>query len=369
MDKTPAKFAKARQTLLALIRSKQSKINSSRALQRPAKSQIVMNTPINEDDSSSCLPRHVVIIAGPTGGGKARLAMAVAAGTGALLISCDSMKIYRRMDIGTAKPSLQAQSEFDWRCLNLVEPWEDFDSARWVERAEKALKEAKQLGRPAIVSGGTSLYIKALTEGLFTGPGRDDALREELKQLSAEALHQKLQSVDPASAQRLHPNDVRRVIRAIEVFTLTGESITARQKQFGQLKPGLSRSLFFVRREKDDMDERINSRVERMMAAGWLDECKALLKLKEPLANGPMQAIGYQQLFDFIQAGGNLDEAVTKIKTKTRRFARRQITWFKHFPDARLLVTDKDQSPSQDHVEEVIAALNHLPGTDPASDS
>jgi tRNA dimethylallyltransferase len=287
----------------------------------------------------------LVIIAGPTGGGKARLAMAVAEETGALLISCDSMKIYKSMDIGTAKPTTEIRQQFDWRCINLVEPWLDFDSAQFVAHAEAAILEAQELGRGAIVSGGTALYIKALTEGLFPGPGKDEALREELREHHQSqgpgSLHRRLQGIDGAAASKLHPNDVRRIIRAIEVFSLTGDSITSRQRQFGRLKENYKRSLFFVRRSREDMDERINNRVDRMMDAGWLAECEELLRLPKPLSKGPLQAIGYKQLFAHINSGQNLQEAVVDIKTKTRRFARKQISWQKHFPDARVICLEK----------------------------
>lgn len=303
----------------------------------------------------------IVAIAGPTGGGKAGLAMRLARETGALLISCDSMKIYRFMDIGTAKPSLESQREFDWRGINLIDPWEDFDSAQFVRHAESALREAKAAGRPAILSGGTALYIKALTEGLFQGPGKDEALRAELRDLEArlgkQAVHEHLRDLDPKAAEKLHPNDTRRVIRAIEVFKLTGQSITDRQQQFGKLKEKVTRHLFVARRERGDMDQRINSRVDRMMNDGWLDECRALLELPHELSRGPLQAIGYQDLFHHIQEGSDLEETVTKIKTKTRRFARRQITWLNHFPDATELRLPEDNSLPAVVVEQVKRAI------------
>ncbi|MDF1664556.1 MAG: tRNA (adenosine(37)-N6)-dimethylallyltransferase MiaA, partial [Planctomycetota bacterium] len=290
----------------------------------------------------------IVAIAGPTGGGKAGLAMRLAQETGALLISCDSMKIYRFMDIGTAKPSLDSQEEFDWRGINLVDPWEDFDSAQFVTHAEAALREAKAKGRPAILSGGTALYIKALTEGLFEGPGKDEALRLDLRELEASrgknAVHDQLRSLDQKAAEKLHPNDIRRVIRAIEVFKLTGQSITDRQQQFGKLRDNVQRKLFVARRDREDMDRRINSRVDRMMKNGWLEECRRLLELPQTLSRGPLQAIGYQDLFRHIQDGTDLEETITKIKTKTRRFARRQITWLNHFPDATEIRLPADSS-------------------------
>lgn len=303
----------------------------------------------------------IVAVAGPTGGGKARLAMQLAEETGALLISCDSMKIYRFMDIGTAKPSLESQEAFDWRGINLVDPWDDFDSAQFVRHAEAALLEAQEAKRPAILSGGTALYIKALTEGLFEGPGKDEALRAKLRQVEDEqgkvAVHEQLRQLDPKAADKLHPNDIRRVIRAIEVFKFTGQSITERQQQFGKLRENVERQLFVVRRDREDMDERINRRVDRMMKAGWLDECRTLLELPKPLSRGPLQAIGYQDLFRHINEGSDLEETVTKIKTKTRRFARRQLTWLNHFPDAQELRMPADDSLPEEALDKVRQAL------------
>lgn len=307
-----------------------------------------------------------VAVFGPTGGGKARIAIELAKRTNALLISCDSMKIYKLMDIGTAKPSPEIQAQVDWRVIDCVWPWQHFDAQNFVELATSAIQEARQAGRPVIVSGGTSLYLKALTEGLFEGPGQSPELRARLEaeaeQQGSHALHERLKQVDPERAEKLHPNDLRRIVRALEVFELTGQTLSSQQQQFGKLKDGLRRRLFFVKRQRQDMDERINQRVDRMMDHGWLDECRNLKSQAQELTRGPLQAIGYQQLFDYIERehqeqAPSLEDTVTDIKTKTRRFARRQITWLKHFPDAQVLELEAGQSATAEQFTRLEAAV------------
>jgi len=284
----------------------------------------------------------LVAIAGPTGGGKAALAMEVAERSDAILISCDSMKVYRGMDVGTAKPDRAARERCDWRCLDLVWPWQDFDAHRFVVAAEEAMRDAREQARPVIVSGGTALYLKALTEGLFDGPGADPELRASLRAEAelggSAALHERLVEQDPAAAAAIHPNDVRRIVRALEVGALSGAGISSLQVQFGHLRADRARRLFVVTRPRESMDERINLRVDAMFDGGWLDECRHLASSAMALSNGPLQAIGYREIFAWLDdpSTTSFAELAAGIKTKTRRFARRQLTWLKKFPDAIL---------------------------------
>lgn len=303
----------------------------------------------------------LVIIAGPTGGGKARIAEAAAEASGSVLLCCDSMKVYRGLDIGTAKPSPDRRQRFQWRGIDLVQPWDSFDTPAYLSQARAVIDEARQARRPILICGGTALYLKALTEGLFEGPGRDEHLRQSLR-AEAEAngpqsLHKRLEACDPERARALHPNDLRRVIRALEVHALTGQTISSLQTQFGQPAPGIKRRVFIVRREREDMDRRIDRRVDRMIAEGWLEECRALLELERPLASGPMQAIGYREIFDHIRGAGQLEDAIRRIKTKTRRFARRQLTWLKHFQDAETFTLQEGEDGSPDIQARLEAAL------------
>lgn len=309
----------------------------------------------------------VVAIMGPTASGKAELARAAARASGALLVSCDSMKVYRGMDVGTAKP----RDREGWLGLDLVDPWERFDARRYRALVDELLPRARAEGRPLLLSGGTMLYLKAATEGLATTPPRDAAVRARLEAEAREAgpaaLHARLREVDPAAAARIHANDLRRLVRALEVHALTGRPLSALQAEegarLGEVRPEVRRAVFVVRREREDMDRRIDARVVRMLEEGWADECRRLRALPRPISIEAAQAIGYAELLAWLDGGGAGDpppEVVARIQTATRRFARRQLTWLKHLPDARPL----DVGPAQDvlsHLPDVLAALRGGP--------
>lgn len=319
---------------------------------------------MSASDTPSSGTRRIVAIAGPTGGGKGDLAVAVAKRSGAIILSCDSMKIYLGLDIGTAKPLGAKRSEVTWAGLDLVQPDEPFDARAFVDYAESIYKKAADEARPVLICGGTALYLKALTEGLFDGPGKDESLRLALdaeENASPGTLHRRLCQLDPSAATKLHPNDRRRLIRALEVHTLTGSPVSALQAQFGSLRPGIERVLVFVRREREDMDRRIDARVDRMVEAGWIEECRALLASERKLGPGAMQAIGYPEILDWIRAGepaSDWPERLARIKTKTRRFARRQLTWLKQFPDAREIIAPSEGWPSELEVERLVKDLS-----------
>lgn len=306
---------------------------------------------------------RVVAILGPTGSGKAELAVAAASSSGALLLSCDSMKVYRGMDVGTAKPIRRE----GWLGLDLVDPWERFDASRFRATFDDALARARAEGRALLLSGGTMLYLKAATEGLAEAPARDPAVRDALV-AEAEAhgsavLHARLAATDPTAAARIHPNDLRRLVRALEVQAVTGRTLTALHAEeggtLGQLRAGITRTVFVLRREREDMDARIDERVLRMLRAGWVEECERLLAGPRLPSIEAAQAIGYAELFAWLRAGGRgapPPEVVTHVQTATRRFARKQLTWLKHVEGARVL----DLAPDQDvltHLATVREAL------------
>lgn len=282
---------------------------------------------------------HVVAIMGPTASGKAELALAAARATGAILLSCDSMKVYRGMDVGTAKPPPDERGA--WRGLDLVDPWERYDASRFRALFDGVLAEARAEGRPLLLSGGTMLYLKAATEGLCEAPPRDadvrEALQREAEAGGAAALHARLGAVDPAAAARIHPNDLRRIVRALEVHAVTGRPLSDLHAESGgrlrQVRDDLHRAAFVVRRERDDMDRRIDARVLRMLEQGWADECRRLRADPRGVSTEAAQAIGYRELFAWLDAGGEgapPEEVVRRVQTATRRFARRQLTWLKH---------------------------------------
>lgn len=248
---------------------------------------------------------------------------------GAQLVSTDSMKVYRRMDVGTAKPAPEERAR--WRGFDLVEPWERFNAQRFVELFEEVRSELK--GKPLLLSGGTMLYLKAATEGLGEAAPRDEELRLRLM-AEAEAgtdLHIRLGEVDPETAAKVHRNDLRRVIRGLEVHTLTGRTQSSYHGQFGGIRADVERRVLVVTRTREDMDRRIDARVEEMFAAGWIEECEALAKEPRGLSKEAAQAIGYRGILEWLAAGRATpqSELMTKIQTQTRRFARRQLTWLR----------------------------------------
>lgn len=297
---------------------------------------------------------------GPTAAGKARLAVEAAARAGAILLSCDSMKVYRGMDVGTAKPPRAERPA--WRGLDLVDPWERFDASRFRDLFETVAAEARAEGRPVLLSGGTMLYLKAATEGLCAAPSRDPELRARLEAeaeaAGSEALHARLSRSDPAAAARIHPRDRRRLVRALEVLDLTGQPLTSLQGQFGQVRADLSRRVLVVRRARDDMDRRIDERVDRMLAAGWIEECQRLLAEPRGISREARQALGYGDLFDWLEGGAEqpLEAVAARIKTATRRFSRKQLTWLKRLPDAEPLDMAEGEEPLA-HVDRLVGEL------------
>jgi len=301
----------------------------------------------------------MLVIFGPTASGKSDLAMRVARQTGAQILSVDSMQVYRHLDIGTAKPSAAEQREVLHHLIDVVEPVEEFTVARFVELADATIASATARGVPLVLTGGTPLYYKSLFEGLFAGPGADQALRDRLRALPADALHQQLREIDPTAAARLHPNDAKRLIRAIEVFELTGRSITSWQQEWGE---GVRRhEAIFVglQWEKQSLNRRINARVKGMLTAGWLDETRSLLDRFGCLSKTAGEATGYCELISHLRGPLTLDEATELIKIGTRQLARRQMKWFRRFS----LVTWLDGSRDvEDLAQETIALWRRTPG-------
>jgi tRNA dimethylallyltransferase len=273
-----------------------------------------------------------VIILGQTSSGKHEVAERIADRLGATLISIDSMKVYRGMDIGTAKPKRP------YRLVDLCDPSESYNAGRFVRDARAAMAECE---RPLFV-GGTALYYKALVYGMFEGPEADPALREELVALGAPALHAELQKVDPPAAVKIHPNDLKRLVRAVEVFRKTGEPISSKHIHF-DAKPSLEADVFVLHRE--DLKERIAARTKRMFAAGLVDEVKRLLQ--RPWGKEGRLAVGYREVIAFL--GGDVDAAEMErlVNRNTNTLARHQRMWFKRFPEARWVSS----------VEEICATL------------
>jgi tRNA dimethylallyltransferase len=291
---------------------------------------------------------RILVILGPTASGKSALAMEVARQTGRQILSVDSMQIYCGMDIGTAKPTAAERAEVPHHLIDLVQPNEEFTVARFVELAGGVI------GRnlPLIATGGTPLYYKSLFHGLFDGPSADSGIREQLRSQSGEELHLRLAAVDAAAAARIHQNDMRRLIRALEVFELTGKPISSLQTDW-QSPAALHQAVWIgLMWDKEALNRRINLRVKQMMAGGWLEETRELLKRFATLSPTAGKATGYAELIEHLQGKYSLDEAIEQIKIATRQLARRQMKWFRRFPDVHWIDGDR---PGEQIVAEALA--------------
>jgi tRNA dimethylallyltransferase len=281
-------------------------------------------------------PRLIVVM-GPTAAGKTRTAIALAEFCNGEIVSADSMQVYRHMDIGTAKPTPAEQGQVRHHLIDIVNPDEPFSAASFMERARAAITDLHRRGKGIVVTGGTGLYIRALLGGLFDGPGADEALRRSyaaiLEREGKPGLYEILKTKDSRAAAIIHPNDVARTVRALEVLELTGISIVDQQQDHGFAQRPYSVLKIGLRMERPRLYERIEARTDQMMALGFLEEVQGLLDMGFSGDLKPMQALGYRQLVRVLKGTLGLEEAVTSIKRETRRYAKRQLTWFGADPE------------------------------------
>lgn len=279
-------------------------------------------------------------LVGPTASGKTAVGIEVALRIGAEILSLDSMSLYRGMDIGTAKPSAAERARVPHHLIDIAEPHEAFSTGRYLEAAEAAIADVVSRGKRPLFVGGTALYLKALTEGFFRGPSANWALRNRLiaeaEERGVPALHERLRRVDPAAAARIHPNDLRRIVRALEVYEVTGRPISEQQSQWGtEPQAGRLCHIAGIRRERADLHERINRRVDAMFAAGLVEEVRRLLADPRGVSHAASQFVGYREVIAHLRGELSLQEAIQKVKARTRQFAKRQLTWFRSFPQIR----------------------------------
>jgi len=289
-----------------------------------------------------------LVILGPTASGKSDLAMALARRSGGEILSVDSMQVYRGMDVGTAKPTAAERAEIPHHLIDLVNPDEEFTVARFVELADGVIGGARV---PLIATGGTPLYYKALFEGLFEGPPADAAIRQRLALETGEALHRRLSAVDPPAAARIHANDTRRLIRALEVYELTGQPITSFQTDWSAPAHRHNAMWVGLSWEKDALNRRINARVKAMIASGWLEETRELLRRYGALSKTAAEATGYADLIAHLQGKTRLEDAIEQIKISTRQLARKQMKWFRRWPQVKWLGGEGELG---DRVEQVL---------------
>ena len=308
---------------------------------------------------------NIICIAGPTASGKTALAVELAKLTNGEVVSCDSMQIYRRMDIGTAKPDLEERQGIIHHMLDVAEPWEDFSVSRYCEMATPILDDIIARGKTAIIAGGTGLYMDALIRGNNFAPCPSTGMREKLEaQADAEGMEAMLSllaSIDPEAAARLHLADRKRIIRALEVYYETGETITAHNLKTQEIPPRY-RPLWFALEDENraDLYARIDSRVDKMLEAGLLDEIRALLAEGIPEKCTAMQAIGYKEFVAALQGQCTTQEAAAQVQQSSRKYAKRQLTWFRRNPAIHWL----RRAPGEDSGEIVQKARRFLEESD-----
>ncbi len=295
------------------------------------------------------LLRKCWFLAGPTASGKSGAAVVLAQELGAEIISLDSMAIYRGMDIGTAKPSLDERNRVPHHLVDVAEPHEEFSVTDFVRLAAEAASDIAERGRTPLFVGGTGLYLRSVLRGIFEGPMPDWELRKSLEQQAVQNgpqwLLDCLAACDPITAGRLHLNDMRRIIRAIEVFRLTGKPLS--QDQHHQPLPPHERprAVVWLEPPRDWLRDRIDRRIDQMLQAGWLEESRQLMLRNPPPSRTACQALGYRELMDHLNGLMTLPAAVEQIKIATRQFAKRQHTWFRNLKECCSLPISGTESP------------------------
>ncbi len=278
--------------------------------------------------------KNLICIAGPTASGKTALSIALAKELGGEIVSCDSMQVYKRMDIGTAKPTLEEMEGIVHHMLSVAEPWEDFSVGKYCQMATPIVDDILSREKTAIIVGGTGLYMDALVKGNDFAPVPSTGRREELEQLAAEkgieAVIEQLRAVDPESADRLHPSDQKRIIRAMEVYLETGETITEHNRKTQAIPPRYD-PVWFALEDADraDLYARIDRRVEIMLQQGLIAEIQGLLDAGIPEKCTAMQAIGYKEFVDALQGRSSMETATALVQQSSRKYAKRQLTWFR----------------------------------------
>jgi tRNA dimethylallyltransferase len=275
-------------------------------------------------------------VVGPTASGKTALALDIAERLGAEIVSCDSMQLYRELDIGTAKPTAIERARVPHHLIDLLDPQATYSAARYLEDADRAIADITGRGKRVLIVGGTGLYLRALRFGLFAAPPRDDRLRAELyavEQARPGALHLKLRALDPEAAARLAPNDLVRVVRALEVQALTGIPLSQHHAAH-QPSPRHPIEVLVLDPALDALEARIAARVEVMLAGGLVEETRQV-RARHGAAIAPLQAVGYREVGLFLDGELSAGELAPAIVRATRRYARRQRTWFKKEPGAR----------------------------------
>ena len=292
---------------------------------------------------------QIITIAGPTASGKTALSILLAKEMDGEIVSCDSMQVYKDMDIGTAKPTPEEQQGIPHHMLSVAEPWEDFSVSRYCAMADPIVEDILRRGKSPIIVGGTGLYMDALIRGNAFAPCPSTGRREELEALAAsqgiEAVIERLRAVDPGSAARLHPSDQKRIVRAMEVYLETGMTITEHNRKTQEIPPKYHPIRFTLTdRQRQTLYDRIDRRVDAMVEAGLIEEIQGLLARGIPEKCTAMQAIGYKEFVAALHGACSLEEAAGQVKQSSRRYAKRQLTWFRRNPENIWLIREDGQT-------------------------
>jgi tRNA dimethylallyltransferase len=276
----------------------------------------------------------LIAVVGPTAAGKSAAALRLAQARGGEIVSCDSLQVYRGLDIGSAKATPDERARVPHHLLDVVDPDQDFSAADYAARARAALEGIRSRSRLAVVAGGTGLYLRALLEGLFEGPAKDEAFRARVTRMAerwgSPRLHRWLARVDPEAAARIPPRDLVRIVRALEVFRATGRPLTSHHRQAATPLEGFRVHVVGIAPPREALREVVERRTEAMFARGLLDEVGALLRAGYPETARPLRAIGYRQAVDVVAGRATADDARRDIVASTMRYAKRQLTWFRH---------------------------------------
>lgn len=284
-------------------------------------------------------------LAGPTAAGKTAVGIQIAQRLNAEIVSLDSMAVYRGMDIGTAKPSPEQRQLVPHHLIDVRDPCEEFSLSNYLELAHDLARRIRGRGRQVLFVGGTPLYLKAMLRGLYQGPPPDwdfrRSVEEEARQVGLEALHDRLAMVDPLSAAKLHPHDVRRIIRALEVYRLTGQPLSHQQLQFEEGRSAEQCRVFVLGWSRRSLHQRIDRRVDRMFENDLVGEVRGLLDKYGELSRTASQAVGYREVIEHLKSDRPLDQTRQRVKVRTHQFAKRQETWFRSLSECRRIVLDE----------------------------
>jgi tRNA dimethylallyltransferase len=289
----------------------------------------------------------IVIILGPTAVGKTEIALALASAFGGEIISADSMQVYRHLDIGTSKPTMEEQARVPHHLIDIVDPDGEFNAALFRRLADEVIGRL-QGKKTVFVVGGTGLYIRVLTGGIIEGPGPDKNLRksyrDEMERKAPEVLYRRLRGLDPRAADRIHPHDKVRIIRALEIAELTGEAISEKQGQHGFHERRYDVLKIGLYRDREVLYKRIDKRAEQMVEDGLIEETKQILQMGYSDNLFPLQSLGYRYFIQYMNGNMSLEEALQSMQRDTRHYARRQLTWFRREGDIAWFQPDEATS-------------------------